>query len=272
MSLEIEIPTLPPPSLNSTNMNKHIPTKNTVYQPLKPIITITPPDVKVERINGKGYGLVVTKNFKSDELILVERPLIIANHVYGQSLKGSITNAIYAAHSEALSKFYKLHNPLTLWSYWDDPHFGNFLTLEENIWNSNCLAFPRDPLNPENHKSAVFELASRINHSCLCNAEWEWNAKSGRIELYAWTDLKVGDEVTIDYLGLPAWEMTAQQRRSELARDYNFLCRCKACDNELTYWEILEQKEQKSFRRRLFHREENCNCDFCDHYGPGEYC
>lgn len=271
MSFEIETPTPILPSLNPTIMNRHIAAKMAASLKLKPIITITPPDVKIEQITGKGYGLIVTKEFKSGESIFVERPLIMASHGPGQSLEESITNAIYTARPEALAKFYKLHNPLTLWSYWDDAHLGSFLTLEENIWNSNCLPFPEDPLDPENHKSAIFELGSRINHSCLCNAEWEWNAKGRYLELFAWTDLKAGDEVTIDYLGLPAWEMTAKERRSELARDYNFLCRCKACDSELAYWEILEEKEQKVFSGRFLHEDENCNCGICDHRGPEDY-
>lgn len=233
---------------------------------MKPVITITPPDVKIEQIAGRGYGLIVTRTFKAGELIFTERPLLLAHHASGQELHDSITNALYSASADSLTKFYKLHNPLKLWSFWDDANYGRFLTLEENIWNSNRLAFGYDPLDPENRKSAIFELASRINHSCLCSVEWEWNS-NGFLALYAWEELKAGDEITIDYLGLPAWEMTAKERRLELARDYSFLCRCEACDNEVGYWDILERKEQKVFGRFL----NEGHCDMHDNRGPENY-
>lgn len=225
------------------------------------------------QITGRGYGLIATRAFKAGELIFTERPLILAHHAGGQELRDSITDALYSASVDSLEKFYKLHNPLKLWSFWDDANYGKFLTLEENIWNSNRLAFGQDPLDPEQRKSAIFELASRINHSCLCNAEWEWNSNEF-LALYAWNDLKAGDEITIDYLGLPAWEMTAKERRLELARDYSFLCRCEACDNEVGYWDILERKEQKVFGRFLDEEEKcdhDCHCDMHDSYGPEHY-
>lgn len=255
------------PPIDSTVINKDLTTKTAAPKSsLRPLITITPPDVKIKHTPGRGYGLIVTRAFRAGELIFTERPLILANHVDGQELQESIANALYATCSDSLAKFYKLYNPLKLWSYWDDAHHGKFSTLEENIWNSNRLAFGQDPMDPGKRKSAVFELASRINHSCLCNAEWDWNY-NGFLALYAWTDLKAGDEITIDYLGLPAWEMTAKERRLELARDYNFLCRCEACDNELGYWDILERKEQKVFRRFL--DEESCYME--DTRGPENY-
>lgn len=257
------------PSLNPTIMNKQIAAKLAASLPLKPIIEITPPDVKIVPIPGRGYGLIVTRNFKAGELVLAEHPLILANHHLNQSLEDSIRHALYTASSEALAKFYRLHNPSTLWSYWDDSHTGVFLTLEENIWNSNCLKF-HDGTSPGNPMSGIFEIGSRINHSCLCNAEWGWNRKDLLMELYTLDNLQAGDEVLIDYLGLPAWEMTAKERRREISRDYNFLCRCKACDNELVYWGVKE-KEERVTLRRFSHREKSCHCDMCDHRGPEDY-
>lgn len=255
-------------------MNRDLADKIAASKPnMRPVITITPPDVKIVQITGRGYGLIVTRAFKAGELIFTEHPLILAHHAGGQELRDSIIDALYSASADSLAKFYKLHNPLKLWSFWDDANYGKFLTLEENIWNSNRLAFGQDPLDPEQRKSAIFELASRINHSCLCNAEWEWNS-CGFLALYAWIDLKAGDEITIDYLGLPAWEMTAKERCLELARDYGFLCRCEACDNEVGYWDILERKEQKVFERFLDEKE-NCDyahhCDMHDNPGPERY-
>ena len=61
------------------------------------------------------------------------------------------------------------------------------------IWMSN--AYPTEEAPTE--WGAVFEVASRFNHSCAPNAHIAWNARSRRMTVHALADIAEGEEVTV---------------------------------------------------------------------------
>ncbi|CAE8685005.1 unnamed protein product [Polarella glacialis] len=97
---------------------------------------------------------------------------------------------------------------------------------------------------------ALFSLASRFNHSCVPNAGFlplrtgsqkthkkrddQSSACDGHLVLVAIGKICVGEEITLDYLG-PQDDKSGnsmqnvRNRRSRLARRYNFVCSCELC-------------------------------------------
>ena len=67
--------------------------------------------------------------------------------------------------------------------------------------------------------------ASRINHSCIPNAHFSWNANIERETVHAVKDIRKGEEITISYL--PAI-CTLKNRQRQL-EPYVFACDCPAC-------------------------------------------
>ncbi len=77
--------------------------------------------------------------------------------------------------------------------------------------------------------SCISLVASRMNHSCLPNADFFWNDSAGQNEVYAIFNIQQGEEVTIsyhdDFKALPAWV-----RMNILERSWGFVCSCGACN------------------------------------------
>ncbi|KAL3419272.1 TPR domain-containing protein [Phlyctema vagabunda] len=77
-------------------------------------------------------------------------------------------------------------------------------------------------------QQAVFPGISRINHSCIPNAQGNFHDVLGKFNVHAIRDIEVGEELTLSYLR----EHGALQasRQSSLFNGYTFNCDCPACD------------------------------------------
>lgn len=73
--------------------------------------------------------------------------------------------------------------------------------------------------------AAIFEFASRFNHSCIPNAFFSWNSIKNEERIYASRAIETGEEITLSYVD-PFCEPS--QRRWEL-QHYGFVCGCLAC-------------------------------------------
>ncbi|KAF8852109.1 hypothetical protein BDZ45DRAFT_749947 [Acephala macrosclerotiorum] len=100
-----------------------------------------------------------------------------------------------------------------------------FHTREMRIWKTNAFIFDR---TGEDSVSGVFLDMSRINHSCVPNAEYNANLGKGRMELYSTRRIEGGEEVTISY-GHQFLYKTEEERNSHLRYIYGFTCTCRAC-------------------------------------------
>jgi len=75
----------------------------------------------------------------------------------------------------------------------------------------------------------IYPQISRINHDCNPNAIVKADGETQRI--LAVTDIAVGDEITISYLGLHLYTETSVRRERLLATKY-FFCQCPRCMNK----------------------------------------
>ncbi|GKY98678.1 hypothetical protein MPSEU_000824100 [Mayamaea pseudoterrestris] len=74
----------------------------------------------------------------------------------------------------------------------------------------------------------IYERTSRINHSCDPNAVVNVDGNEESQRVLAATNISVGDEITISYLGTMLYS-DKTSRRERLRRDKHFICQCARC-------------------------------------------
>jgi hypothetical protein len=81
------------------------------------------------------------------------------------------------------------------------------------------------------YQQAVFPRISRINHSCVPNAQGNFHDVLGKFNIHATRDIERGEELTLNYLQ----ELGAgrEKRQERLLGGYGFACECPACDLKL---------------------------------------
>ncbi len=75
---------------------------------------------------------------------------------------------------------------------------------------------------------AVFPRISRINHSCVPNAQGNFHRGKGVFNVHATRDIVADEEVTLSYL--PEFGAVREKRVEKLKEGYGFECGCTACD------------------------------------------
>jgi hypothetical protein len=86
-------------------------------------------------------------------------------------------------------------------------------------------AFNLDSLSK--FRQAVFNQISRLNHSCVPNAQGNFKDELGVFNVHATRLIKAGEEVTLNYL--PEHSTPRALRQNQLQSTYNFTCSCAAC-------------------------------------------
>ena len=75
----------------------------------------------------------------------------------------------------------------------------------------------------------VFTEISRFNHSCSSNANVTWNEDEKSKVVQSVSDIKIGDEITVNY----DWQETSMKkletRQDYLSKNWGFKCCCDLC-------------------------------------------
>lgn len=95
-----------------------------------------------------------------------------------------------------------------------------------NVFRSNAFNIGHRSEGAPYHQ-AVFFTISRINHSCIPNAQANFHPTLQTFNVHAIRDIEVDEEVTINYLAESG--AGRKVRREALERDYGFSCDCAAC-------------------------------------------
>jgi hypothetical protein len=112
-----------------------------------------------------------------------------------------------------------------------------------NIFRNNAFNLG----SSSKYQQAVFPRISRVNHSCVPNAQGNFHAGMGRFNVHATRDIEKDEEVTLNYLQ----ELGAgrEKRQERLVGGYGFECECPACDMKL-------ESARRGEKRRLKMHEE----------------
>ena len=92
-----------------------------------------------------------------------------------------------------------------------------------NIFRSNSFN-----IGSRGISQALFSRISRINHSCIPNAQGNYHEEQGRFNVHATRDINIDEEVSINYL--PENGFVKSSRQDQLLSGYGFSCNCPACD------------------------------------------
>lgn len=193
---------------------------------------------RLSQIEGKGIGLIATRNIERGELILQERPIIDTSCV-PQDIKlkdFTVEDIVFMemcnipTSSMLRTRLQKVRHLFEDLSGKEQSKVMQLLDVYEpktdgqktlfGCFGTNSVARGHnDPLN-----SLLCPLMSRLNHSCLPNATHFWAYPFERI--VAMRDIDEGCEICTCYVELNAPRET---RREELRKRYLFECCCEVC-------------------------------------------
>ncbi|KIY46126.1 SET domain-containing protein [Fistulina hepatica ATCC 64428] len=180
------------------------------------------------RIDGSslgGLGVFAARNIKMGELIIVERPLLTIPEDMciepGKSLEQLVQEVLMQMPPDRAAQFRALDDcRRNGGGFVKDPMVG--------ILNTNSFGVDILPGDLDMFYCAVFNLTSRLNHSCSPNVYGSWNVQSFSYSVRARRDISAGEELTNSYLHRSSLFFPCAQR-AELLERYNFKCKCPSC-------------------------------------------
>jgi len=171
-------------------------------------------------LEGKGQGLVATRDFQVGEVLIREDPMILMpadvfDNPDTDRVERWLDRRVNALTSTQRQIFFELSDCRVGADESEKTAMGIFYT--------NCMSFIGD-------SAAVFPQMARSNHSCAPNTEFKENMELAQQELIAVKPIKKGQEITLSYLpsnGVGSDLMV--KRRDYLREYYGFHCVCLAC-------------------------------------------
>ncbi|KAI9752906.1 MAG: hypothetical protein M4579_005424 [Chaenotheca gracillima] len=166
----------------------------------------------IRPIPGKGQGLVTTTKILKGTRILTESPAFrvprdVSDIEAVEQVVNREVDRLSKARQQAFHSLSNIH--------------GTGASSALGIARTNVL-----PLGADAREGGLFLEASRINHSCVHNAQNTWNTTLGQLTIHVFKDLEEGEEITISYLEGSESYVARQQR---LKKSFGFDCTCELC-------------------------------------------
>ncbi|GAA5851939.1 hypothetical protein JCM8547_000105 [Rhodosporidiobolus lusitaniae] len=104
--------------------------------------------------------------------------------------------------------------------------------------------FATNAVQTRDETGGMFLLLSRFNSSCRPNlSRPAWDPQTASTKLYAFRDIRAGEELTWTYLNVLFEFEGVDARKAEMLRVFEFECACSAC--------AVEGEEREKSERRL---------------------
>jgi len=215
-----------------------------IKKPLSSPIKIESKDkcYKIVAIPGKGMGILAQRAIKYGELIMNEQPI--------SRLKSKVwdidtlnVDTFKQLPESQVNELLQLFNCSSVHSH---DIIGKTRILG-NIWSKYAFKFSGE--------TGVFKDISRLNHSCIPNAERNFTNNGMRI--FAIQDIEKDAEICIEYNTIFGYEKppTISLVKSKLKSVWNFDCNCELCgdidtksrqiieNNRIQYWKLCRTAE-----------------------------
>ena len=182
---------------------------------------------RITELGAQGYGIVATREIRQGELILKEPEWL--------RIKGRVHEEFYELSLPSFREQYAgLNRPGEQAEFLSLTHasmpMGEDSEQEEEqlLARVDCNAFAVTDAD-----SALFRLASRFNHSCIPNVDYEILEDNlpTPVSFCARTNqvIAVGAQLFINYIKHE--DLAApEHRQRELQDRYGFLCNCRKCE------------------------------------------
>jgi hypothetical protein len=185
--------------------------------------------VEVKSTPDRGLAVFASRKIKAGTLILSEQPLL------------SLCKDEEDDHSAVEREFSKLSRA-------NQKRYLKLFDAEKSrmprvasIYYSNC--YNLDSFAPDGRGgSAIGDLSSRFNHSCVPNVQFSYDFDRNQMTFYAIRDIPRGKEVCSTY-EKNVFNITIR-RKQKLQMYYAFVCRCEACEggNKNEFWARSDER------------------------------
>lgn len=173
--------------------------------------------LEVVPVAGKDLGVTAFRDIPAYTTILKETPAAVARHHRTEiETCGAIIDACSQMTPNVRAQYETLHEGTR-----------PFNSQHVRIWKANSFHWSDRRLGPGRY-GAIFLHLSRVNHSCLPNAEYHADEATGQMIVVSTEPIRTGEEVTICY-GDKFEFMIASERNAYLQWVYGFTCKCRAC-------------------------------------------
>ncbi|KAM7187271.1 hypothetical protein V8F20_011026 [Naviculisporaceae sp. PSN 640] len=190
------------------------------------------PAYEIVDIEGRGKGVVATRDIRRGEIIMVDVPAVLVGTEFLQDVK--------AHHRRRLIKRAINQLPAAtrreVWSL--SRNTGKYEIDAIMGANANSVAVSDDGIH-----LGIFPKVSRINHSCRPNAYYRFSEKRLTMEIVSYTAIDKGEEITLSYVPL---ETKREERRKYLKDNWDIDCECSLCKAT-----DFDQNESEVSRRRI---------------------
>lgn len=189
------------------------------------------PPYKIVKIDGKGEGLVATRDLAPGDFITSEK-VQLKWHSSEQSFY-RLEWMLSRLSEEDRNAFYNLHNCYTK----EELGCPEELLPPDIIgkWDTNCFAIQ------DGYKILLLGPITKVNHSCRPNVSHEYRAETDTMTLVAQDYISIGQELSITYVDL---FQDRFHRRWHTIMSWGFLCECQACN--LTGEELQLSDERRT--------------------------
>jgi hypothetical protein len=147
----------------------------------------------VEDEDEDGLGLFALKDFEVDDLVLRERPFVAIRHLPWVDVDERLDNnsessTMIREAVEALDAA----NAALYWSFTQTDLYGESKTPQGVFW-TNMIELYKEVDEGEDNEgvSCMFEVTSRLNHSCSPSVEWRSRADIPSLDSVAVRSIKV---------------------------------------------------------------------------------
>ncbi|KAL8675479.1 MAG: hypothetical protein Q9168_000180 [Polycauliona sp. 1 TL-2023] len=180
----------------------------------------------VQNIPRKGKGWIAKHLITPGTLIFAERPFFSVENIEANrnsaATQARIIDAVEHLTRARQAKYSKLAQPF----------HGRRMDDWVEIFHGNNFQMTTG----RRQTQGIFLEASRINHSCIPNAWFNWNPHHphpgsntpGALTIYAIRNIQRGEEIVVNYHNGDAYQ-PANIRQDQLRGTYNFTCHCPAC-------------------------------------------
>jgi hypothetical protein len=173
--------------------------------------------------SGKGVGVFALIDMPQGTEIFSEEALISIEAI--PPSKGQVEEAVGNLSQADSARFYAL-------------------TSKPPPYTSLPLAIYMNNAFTRTQYTELFVEIAKMNHSCAPNAIFVFHPHTNRGMVRLVRNVKKGQEINISYLAFDGISQTCEERKKDLAENWNFDCRCEGCGAD------TETKEKSDKRRR----------------------
>ncbi|KAK1639294.1 TPR domain-containing protein [Colletotrichum phormii] len=182
----------------------------------------------VRQAIGKGLGVFASRPILTGQRILTDQALL----TFTSSDSNSILRQAHLLSTAGRNSLLSLST---------NPSKSSVFSWLESVWRSKSAPqdivsnhtilniFRNNNFSIGNQTQALFPQVARLNHSCVPNAQGNFNKDLNAFTIHATRKIEPEEEITISYLdehlGL------RQSRQTALHDGYGFTCGCSACSS-----------------------------------------